>query len=231
MFHINYPIYNTKLPSTGKEVEFRPFLVGDERILFMAVESNDEEEIIRTTKQIVSSCLVSKDVDVETMTYMDIDFLFIAMRAKSVGEKVSVKCTCPSCHWQYSDQIDILNYSVKKNDEIKDMIELGGGLVAKMKLPTYTDLRKNIDLKGMEMVIYRIGVCMEYVANSDGEVQRPGLDFQIDEFINTLTKAQFSKLEEYVSNLPKISVNFNSKCERCGNEFMNYYEDFIDFFV
>ena len=231
MFHINYPTYTTKLPSSDKEVKFRPFLVGDERILFMAVESNDEDEIIRATKQIVSACILTDDIDIEKLTYMDVDYLFIAMRAKSVGEKVAVKCTCPSCKYVYSDEIDIMNHSVKTPEGFKDTIELGGGIVVKMKLPTYTELRKNIDLSGIEMVIYRIGICIDYVANSEGEVQKPNVDFQIDEFVNSLTQAQFSRLEEYVVNLPKNVIKFSSKCERCGFEYNDEYEDFIDFFV
>ena len=93
---IDVPIYNVKLPSTGQELSVRPFLVKEEKMLLMAVKSDDAQEIIRTTKQVINNCIVSPEIDVDTLPFFDIDYLFIALRAKSVGESIDVNFICQS---------------------------------------------------------------------------------------------------------------------------------------
>ena len=91
---IDVPTYDVTLPSSGKEIRIRPFLVKEEKLLLMAVESKDSENIIKTTKQVINNCIVSGDIDLDKIPFFDVDYLFIALRAKSIGEKIEVNYRC-----------------------------------------------------------------------------------------------------------------------------------------
>jgi len=122
---IDLPIYEIKLPSSKKLVKIRPFVVREEKLLLMALESGDEKEIIETTKQIVNNCLVDK-VDIDKLPFFDVDYIFIALRAKAVGDTIDVKYTCynevdgKSCDNTFPAKIDVMNYTLIKDDNIKD---------------------------------------------------------------------------------------------------------------
>ena len=91
---IDLPVYELKLPSNNKQVKIRPFLVREEKLLLMAVESNDESEIINTTKQVINNCLIDSDVNIDALPFFDVDYMFVFLRAKSVGDNVEVQLTC-----------------------------------------------------------------------------------------------------------------------------------------
>ena len=123
---IDLPTYDLKLPSNGKEVTFRPFLVKEEKLLLMAAKSNDANEIIKTTKQVINNCIIEpSDLNVDTLPFFDVDCLFIAMRAKSVGESIKVNFVCQNsvenakCGGKFEIAIDISNVFIKlKNTEV-----------------------------------------------------------------------------------------------------------------
>ena len=91
---IDVPTYTLKLPSSEQELTVRPFLVKEEKLLLMAVKSDDPQEIIRTTKQVINNCIISPEINVDTLPFFDIDYLFIALRAKSIGETIELNFIC-----------------------------------------------------------------------------------------------------------------------------------------
>ena len=134
---IELPIYDLTIPSTEKVIQIRPFKVKEEKLLLIASESNDPDEMINATKQVVNNCIVSEKIDIEKLTFFDIDYIFIALRAKSVGDKIEMKYTCnaidqegKSCGGTFDAEIDISNVKVIKSDDMKiDM----GNIHMKMK--------------------------------------------------------------------------------------------------
>ena len=135
---IDVPIYDITLPSNGKTIKIRPFLVKEEKLLLMAIESKDNDNIIKTTKQVINNCIVSGDLDLEKIPFFDVDYLFIALRAKSIGEKIETSYVCNNvvdgnkCGGVFETDIDISNCVIKKKDDITMDIALSSKLSMKM---------------------------------------------------------------------------------------------------
>jgi len=136
---IDVPTYTIRLPSNGQELTIRPFLVKEEKLLLMAVKSDDAQEIVRTTKQIINNCIISPQINVDTLPFFDIDYLFIALRAKSIGETIDVNFICQNivneerCGGKFAVGIDISKVEVENNDKSRLEIRLNDNLIINMK--------------------------------------------------------------------------------------------------
>ena len=236
---IDLPIFQVKLPSNQKEVSFRPFIVKEEKLLLMAVESDNENEIINTTKQVINNCLVESNVNIDTLPFFDVDYLFIALRAKSIGEAIEVKFTCNNwlgdrvCGNIFPAQIDIANCQIVKNDSIPKIIDLGKNIKIKMKYPNYTTMKSILD---NDMVLNKK---LNIIAGSvdqiiEGEKIHTDKDFTKEEliqFLEGLTKEQFNKIEFFVENFPSFVITAQAQCNKCGFNHNLTYNEFASFFV
>lgn len=227
------PTFEVKLPSNGKKIALRPFTVKEEKLLLMAVESGDVKDIIATTLQVVNNCIQDVTIDIDKLPFFDIDYLFITLRSKSVGEKISVEYTCNKCDAKYPSNIDIQNCKIDKNSAIKKNIDLGN-MVFTMKFPTYSTMKiinenEHIINKKIE-IIYG---STEYVTQKD-RVYKVDVDMSREEtieLIEELTQGQFKKLEEFVDNFPSFLIESKTKCPKCKTEHIVQYKDFSRFFV
>lgn len=235
---IDVPVYEIKMPSDGKTIKIRPFLVKEEKLLLMAVESNDVHNIIKTTKQVINNCILEKKLDIEKLPFFDIDYLFIALRAKSIGEKIEVSYTCNNetengrCGGTFVTDIDISKCEVEKDETAKETIVLSDKITMKMKFPTY-DIMKLITSN--ESVIERklrvIMSCVDKIVTSDKVYTQK--DFSKEElraFLEGLTQDQYKKLEHYIDNFPTFYVKADAKCPKCGYMHEIKYQDFARFF-
>ncbi len=235
---IDVPTYDVILPSNGKTIRIRPFLVKEEKLLLMAVESKDNENIIKTTKQIINNCIVFGDVDVDKLPFFDIDYLFIALRAKSIGESIEMSYTCNNtvdgnrCGGVFQADIDISNCVIEKNADIGLDVKLSNTLTIKMKYPTYSIMKM---IMGNETILQKkirvIGSCVDKIVNGDKVYTTK--DFSKEElrrFIEDLTQEQYKKLEEFVDNLPTFYIASKSICPKCQYEHNIKYTDFTRFF-
>jgi hypothetical protein len=235
---IDVPIYDVTLPSSGKTVKIRPFLVKEEKLLLMAVESKDNENIIKTTKQVINNCIVASDIDVEKLPFFDIDYLFIALRAKSIGENLEMSYTCNNatpegkCGGVFQADIDISNCVIDKNEDIGLDVKLSNTLSIKMKYPTYSIMKAIMGNETiMEKKIRVICSCVDRVVNGDKVYTTK--DFSKEElnaFVEGLTQEQYKKLEEFVDNLPSFYIESKSLCPKCQYEHTIKYTDFTRFF-
>lgn len=235
---IDVPTYELTLPSTGKTVRVRPFLVKEEKLLLMALASKDDNTIIETTKQIVNNCMLTKGVDVEKLPFFDVDYLFIALRAKSVGEAIEVNFTCnhrtedgSKCGFIFGAKIDIANVEVL-NKEHEKTIQLTDKLTVKMRYPSY-DVMKRITDKDDELTnkIRIIAASIDMVI--DGDTVHSPKDYsreEFEEFIEGFTEAQFKKLSNFVENFPFFQVVAEHECPRCHFNHKIKYKDFTSFF-
>lgn len=235
---IDVPTYDVSLPSSGKTIKIRPFLVKEEKLLLMAVESKDNENIIKTTKQVINNCIVSGDIDVEKLPFFDIDYLFIALRAKSIGEKLEMSYTCNNdtpqgrCGGVFQADIDISNCVIEKNENITLDVQLTNTLSVKMKYPTYSIMKA---IMGNETILEKkirvICSCVDRIVNGDKVYTNK--DFSKEElkaFIEGLTQDQYKKLEQFVDNLPTFFISATTKCPKCQFEHNIRYTDFTRFF-
>ena len=145
---IDMPVYEIKIPSNGQSITVRPFTVKEEKLLLMALESDDDLEIVNTTKQIINNCIVSEKIDVNTLPFFDVDYLFIALRAKSIGEKVDIKYTCKNvvdgqiCGASFNAEIDVSNVKIVKDETVPNVIDLKNNVKVKMALALYARIQK-----------------------------------------------------------------------------------------
>lgn len=235
---IDVPIYDLKLPSNGKEIKVRPFLVKEEKLLLMAVKTNDTQEIIKTTKQVVNNCILDSDINIETLPFFDMDYLFIALRAKSIGENIEVSFICKNtvdgveCDGKFPVIIDISNVVIDKVEGITPEIIFNSDLIFKMKYPSYSII-KTLDRKddGLENQIKimvasvdKIFTKGEYHSSKDFSTE------ELQEFIEGLTQEQFNKLSEFVTNFPSFYIEGKGTCPKCGKNHKVRYTDFVRFF-
>lgn len=232
---ITVPTYEVFLPSTGKPVKIRPFLVKEEKLLLMAIQSDDTDEIIKTTIQTVQNCVLDKKVDVTKLPFFDIDYLFIALRAKSIGESIEVRFTCNFiennnvCGNTFKSEIDISNCRIRKDESIGTEIPLGQGVTVKMRYPSYSEMKKIS--KEEDLTYSTISICLDTIIQGENVYTRKDFQTEIDEFLGNLTKEQYAKLINFADNLPSFYVQAHAKCDKCGNEHNIEYDEFESFFV
>jgi hypothetical protein len=226
------PTYELKVPSSGNILKVRPFIVKEEKLLHMAVAANDENDIINTTKQIVNNCILSGDFDIDKSPFFDVDYLFIALRAKSIGETIPVNFTCNPCGSLFSIDIDVANVEVKFSNIDKD-IKLSNTLMFKMKYPNYSTMKLILDNDNIiNKKINIIAGSVEYLKDKEKFYTQKDLKKgELQEFIETLTQEQFKKLENYIDNFPTFVIKAEANCEKCGYEHKIEYTEFISFFV
>lgn len=234
---VDVPIYEITLPSDKRTVKIRPFLVKEEKLLLMAVESNDNANIIKTTKQVINNCLL-EPIDVEKLPFFDVDYLFIALRAKSIGEKIEVSYTCNNdaengkCGGKFQTEIDISKCEIEKDESIDMTIKLSDTITMKMKYPSY-DIMKLI--MGNETIIEKkirvIMSCVERIVSGDKIfTQKDFTKEELKDFLENLTQDQYKKLEYFVDNFPTFYVKANGICHKCGFNHEIKYQDYARFF-
>lgn len=233
---ISVPTYELTIPSSKEKIKVRPFSVKEEKMLLMALESENMVDIANTVKQVINNCIISGEVDVDKLPFFDIDYMFIFLRAKSVGESVEVKMTCNNivdgnkCGEIFDADMDINKCEILYQEDVKDDIKLDKDKGVKMKYPSYAAMRKlesnPIDAK-TDIIIQSI----EYIYDKKGVY--PARDHsreELTEFIEGLTEANYKKLEKFVSSFPTFAVLLEKKCPKCGFHHKVRYTDFYDFF-
>lgn len=236
---IEQPTYEIKIPSTGKPITIRPFLVKEEKLLLMALQSNDDRDIINTTKQVIRNCIIDDDIDVDKLPFFDIDYLFIALRAKSVGESIEIKFTCNNrvdgerCGHVFPARIDVSNCKVIKDESISNEITLSGGMKIKMKYPSYAVMKTIMDDETVMNKKIRIVVgSIDYIQDKDKVYSAKDVSKEeLTTFVESLTQEQFKKLETFVDSFPSFVVTTEAKCDKCGFDHRLEYRDFSSFFV
>lgn len=208
------PTYEVELPSTGKKIKYRPFLVREEKVLLLAMESEDEKEIELAVKNILKSCIISR-IKIEDLATFDLEYLFLRIRAASVGEEVKLKVTClDDGETQVDVTINLLDVKVSKpkNHTNKIMIDNDMGLV--MKYPSMDKFIKitllNKDLETTDEVFEMLADCIDQIFQGEEvwDVQdTPRKD--VINFIEHMTQKQFEKVQEFFETMPILKHEFS----------------------
>lgn len=226
------PEYTIKIPSTGKRIKFRPFLVKEQKVLLLALESQSREDILRAIMNTISACS-AEPLDFNSLSTFDVDYLFIAIRSKSVGEKIKPMMRCPHCSQttQIEFKLDEIKTETKK---IGNKIQLTDDISLQLKYPSYTNMLKmgiNEDTKAIDILYYTIMSAIEAVITEEERflfADEPLAEQK--RFLESLNTAQFEKLSEFVSELPTLRHDLDWKCESCGEENSNVLQGYEDFF-
>lgn len=232
---INVPTYDLTIPSTGKKIKYRPFVVKEEKILLLALESEDQNEITNAIVQIINNCVETK-IKVDDLSTFDIEYIFLNIRAKSVGEVLEFAITCPDDgETQVDVEINIDDIKVEKDPNHTDTIDLENGYMIKMKYPTmkYIMNKKNNDKKSVVDSTFEYAVdCFDSMYN-DEEVWEASncTKKEIAEFIETLTSEQYKKVQQFFNTMPKLKHSVKVMNPKTGVESDVTIEGLANFFA
>ena len=208
---VNTPTYELVLPSTGKKVKYRPFLVREEKILIMALETEDIKQITQAVVDILTECILTKGIKFENLSTFDIEYLFLNIRAKSVGETVEVNLICPDDNkTSVTVSIDIDSIKVKKNRKHKNIIKLDDNLSLKLKYPSLDQfIGSNFESKDDQSISSTLKVitsCIDVIyTEEESWVGSDSTQKELEEFIDQLNTKKFQLIEEFFNTMPKLS--------------------------
>ena len=205
------PTYELELPSTGKPINYRPFLVKEEKLLVLALESEDNKQITTAIKTVIKSCISTKGIKVETLPTFDIEFLFLNIRGKSVGEELEVNIICPDDEeTQVPVTINLDDIGVQKNDTHSNQIKLDKDLMMELKYPSLEQFIKNNfdfdDANAMDQSFDLIAACIDKIYTAD-EVWAVAdcTKKEVKEFLEQMNSSQFKEIEKFFETMPKLS--------------------------
>ncbi len=220
------PSYELELPSTGKTIQYRPFLVKEEKLLVIALESEDIKQITNAIKAVIRSCIITKGIKVETLPTFDIEYLFLNIRGKSVGEDISVNLTCPDDNQtQVTVDVNLDDIKVEKSDDHTNQIKLDNNLMMELKYPSLNEFIKNnfdpndTSKNPMEQSFDLVGSCINKIYSEEEVwVAADCSKKEITEFLDSMNSNQFKEVEKFFETMPKLShtvklMNPNTKVE------------------
>ena len=214
---INTPTYELTLPSNNKKIKYRPFLVREEKILIMALETENSEDISNAVVDILSECILTKGVDVTKLATFDIEYLFLNVRSKSVGESVEVNIVCPDDNkTSVQMEINLDSIKVQKTRGHKNIIKLDDQYSMKLKYPSLNEfIGNNFDTNEGNMVdksLSMITSCIEMVYDEEESWNASDSTKQeLEEFVEQLNSKQFKSIEKFFETMPKLSHKLKVK--------------------
>ena len=221
---ISTPTYELVLPSSNRKIKYRPFLVKEEKILILAMESQDPKQIARAVKDVISKCILSKGIKVEKLSTFDIEYLFLNIRGKSVGEQIEVMVTCPDDKkTQVPMSINIDSIKVKTDDEHTTDIKLDDTYTLKMKYPSLDEfIKSNFNFESnmnVDDTFDLIASCIDQVySDEESWSHQECTKKELNQFVDQLNSSQFKEVEKFFETMPKLShtvkvINPNTKVE------------------
>ena len=202
------PTYELEIPSTDAKIKYRPFLVKEEKILMMAMESKKNPDIVQAVKDIVSECTFNK-IDLSDLPMFDVEYIFLQIRSKSVGEVSKLKLLCPDDGVTYADlELDLSEVKVQVGDDHTNKITLDNGMGMIMKYPTIDSFKDSgiQDINATNMLEV-IGACIQQIYEEEGKKTYDPKDQtqkEVTDFIEQLTTKQFQNVQSFFDTMPKL---------------------------
>jgi citrate lyase gamma subunit len=211
------PTYELELPSTEQTIKFRPFLVKEEKLLVIALESEDTKQITNAIKTVIKNCIETKGIKVETLPTFDIEYLFLNIRAKSVGEEIDVNIICPDDEeTSVSVKINVDDIKVQRNEDHTNRIKLDDTLMMEMKYPSLEQfIKNNFDIStnsAIDQSFELVASCVDKIYNEDevwasADVTKK----ELMDFLDQMNTSQFKQIEKFFETMPKLSHTIKVK--------------------
>jgi len=231
------PTYELELPSTEQTIQYRPFLVKEEKLLVIALESEDTKQITTAIKSVIKNCILTKNIKVENLPTFDIEYLFLNIRGKSVGEEIEVNIICPDDEiTQVPVKINLDDIKVQKNEEHTNRIKVDSHIMMEMKYPSLDQFIKNNfdfnDKNAMEQSFELIGSCIDKIYTEDevwssADVSKK----ELIEFLESMNSSQFKDIEKFFETMPKLSHKISVKNPKTEVESEVVLEGLASFFA
>ena len=221
---LDVPTYEIELPLSKTKIKYRPFLVKEQKNLLMAIESNESSTIQQNVKDILYNCTLTEGIDIEKLPIIDIEYYFIHLRAKSVGEVVESRYRCNNevddkeCGNIMEKDINLMDIKVEMNPDNNPEIQLSNKITIKMKYPEFGIVKNSLDLDNINDITFNmIADSIEYIYDGEqfyyGHEAQPG---EMLEFVEGMNQEQFMKVEKFLNSLPTLKQNIEMTCGKCG---------------
>lgn len=234
---ISTPTYELELPSTGQTIYFRPFLVKEEKLLVLALETEDIKQITTAIKSVIKNCIQTKGIKVESLPTFDIEYLFLNIRGKSVGEDIEVNLICPD-DGETSVPVKILidDIKVQKNENHSKKIQIDDSIVMEMKYPSLDQfIKSNFDFSedaSMDQSFDLIATCIDKIYTEEETWSASDVSKkELNEFLEQMNTQQFKEIEKFFETMPKLSHSLTIKNPNTGVESEVKLEGLANFFA
>jgi hypothetical protein len=235
---IDTPTYEIELPVSKKKIKYRPFLVKEQKNLMMAMESSDTSSIQQSIRDILNNCTLTEGINIDKLPIIDIEYYFINLRAKSVGEIVESRYRCNNvvdekeCGNIMEKDIDLTQIKVQFEESVNPEIQLTEKISIKLKYPEFGVVNSSLKYDNINEITFNmIAESIEWIY--DGEQMYPGHEAQpgeLLEFVEGMNQEQFAKVENFFNALPKLKETVDIKCNKCGFEHKIEVEGLENFF-
>jgi hypothetical protein len=234
---ISTPSYELELPSTEETIQYRPFLVKEEKLLVIALESEDTKQITTAIKTLIKNCILTKNIKVEALPTFDIEYLFLNIRGKSVGEELEVNIICPDDgETQVPVKINLDDIKVQKNEEHTNKIKVDNSIMMEMKYPSLEQFIKNnfdfTNKNAMDQSFDLIASCIDKIFTEDevwstADVTKK----ELTDFLESMNSSQFKEIEKFFETMPKLSHKIKVKNPKTEVESEVILEGLASFFA
>jgi len=233
---LNTATYELTIPSNKEKVEYRPFLVKEEKVLLTAIETGDIDDIQRNTRNIIDTCTFGK-LNVKELTPYDVDYIFLQLRARSIGEHIAIGAKCDKCEESNPQSIDITEIKPTEHDEsvgYKFSITDDVGVI--MKHPRVKDVERmeeqlTLSENKVDNIIAIIAASIESIYDKDSQYfAEDHTPEELIEFINNLRQPQLDSINNFFLAMPKVAYDLKFKCTKCGHDNEIHLEGLKDFF-
>jgi len=226
---LDVPVYEVKLISTDKTIRFRPFLVKEQKLFLMASESDDQKETVNVIRQVLRNCILD-EIDVDNLSTFDLEFLFMNLRARSVGEIVDLKYKCNNtlkdengedkkCTGSVEFNLNLLEIQPTKNPEHNTKIQLTENLGICLKYPTFEMIQKYETMNENDVMLNVLIDCVDYIYDKEQiYYAKDSTKEEIIEFIDGLQQSHLEKIKIFFDTMPEIKKDVHFKCPKCDYE-------------
>jgi len=228
---INTVLYDLELPSSGKNIEYRPFLVKEEKILLTALEGGEEKDMAKAIKQIITQCVLTENFKVNNLAMIDLEYLFLNIRGKAVGD-ISTISFEHECGEIIKLDIDLSKVEVVQNKNSSDLVEITDDIMVRLSPPGIDDVigTENKNQIDLVMEIIRDSI-VEIIEGEDVFSAQDHTREELEEFLNSLNSGQFKKVQDYYESLPKMKQDIEYTCKKCGKTETETLEGLASFFA
>ena len=226
---LDIPIYETQLISNGQTVRYRPFLVKEQKLFLMAAESDDPKDTINAIKQVLRNCVLD-DIDIDNMATFDIEYLFLQLRARSIGEVVNLRFNCNNnvlekgeeekCGNLVKIDINILEVNPTKSENHTNKIQITDKIGVVLKYPTFGSIDfAGLDTQDMQQILNVIVSCIDFIYDDEQVYYaKDTKKEELVEFIENMKQTDLEKISAFFTSLPKLKKDVHFHCNKCGYE-------------
>lgn len=228
---ISVPYYEMIVPSTGKKIKFRPFLVKEEKLLLMALEGNTEKEMYDSIKQTIGNC-VQGGIDIDELPLFDLEFIYLKIRSKSIGEKAKVNFYCTECKDTNMHLVDFDSITIDKSNTVPAKISINENMGIVMKYPNMDiSLQMAVNSPTTQQMFDFVISCIDYIYDKDNIMKAGDYSKQeLSDFVENLGNEVFGKMVDFIDKMPRLNYKNKFKCKKCGHDNKIEVTESADFF-